>query len=126
MSTIAVEAAPSLYEQLGGAESIAAVVDDFYGRVLADDALKAVFAGVDVGRLRQHQTRFLSFALGGPNQNSGRGMRAAHTGLGITLAQFAAVAGHLSASLAACGVPAPLIDQVIGHVARLQADIVGQ
>ena len=126
MITLETVTPPSLYEQLGGAGSIAAVVDDFYRRVMADDALAAVFAGVDMDRLLRHQTRFLSFALGGPNQYAGRSMRAAHAGLGITLAQFAAVAAHLSAALAACGVPAALIDRVIGHVAGLQPDIVGQ
>ena len=126
MHTLDVAAAPSLYAQLGGADNIAAVVDDFYRRVLADDALAAVFAGVDLDRLRRHQSRFISYALGGPNQYTGRNMRAAHAGLGITPAQFAAVAGHLSAALAAAGVSAALIDQVIGHVASLQGDIVGQ
>ena len=126
MQTLDVAAAPSLYEQLGGADNIAAVVDDFYRRVLADDALAAMFAGVDLDRLRRHQSRFISYALGGPNQYTGRNMRAAHAGLGITLAQFAVVAENLSAALAAAGVPAALIDQVIGHVASLQGDIVGQ
>ena len=85
MPTLDVAAAPSLYEQLGGADNIAAVVDDFYRRVLADDALAAMFAGVDLDRLRRHQSRFISYALGGPNQYTGRNMRAAHAGLGITL-----------------------------------------
>ena len=71
MSTLEAAAAPTLYEQLGGAGSIAAVIDDFYGRVLAHDALAAVFSRVDVGRLR-HQAHFLCKALGGQNQNSGR------------------------------------------------------
>src|SRR5215207_4138147 len=114
MITLETVTPPSLYEQLGGAESIGAVVDDFYRRVLADDALAAVFAGLDLGRLRRHQTRFLGYALGGPNQYTGRNMRAAHAGLGITPAQFAAVAAHLSAALTAGGVPAALVDRVIG------------
>ena len=53
-------------------------------------------------------------------------MRAAHAGLGITPAQFAAVTGHLSAALAAGGAPAPLIDRMIGHVARREEDVVWQ
>jgi hemoglobin len=53
-------------------------------------------------------------------------MSRAHQGLGITEAQFGAVAGHLSASLAAFAVPGFLIDQVIAHVARLKDDVVGR
>jgi hemoglobin len=116
--------APSLFEQLGGSAALGAVVEHFYGLILADDSLSPVFAGIDLDHLRRHQTRFLSYALGGPNQYTGRSMRAAHAGLGITEAQFGAVAGHLQASLAACGVPVHLIDQVIAHVAALKDQVV--
>ena len=119
-------AAPSLYEQLGGASIIAVVVDDFYVRVLADDLLAPTFVGIDLERLRRHQARFIGYALGGPNQYTGRNMRAAHKGLDITPAQFAAVAGHLADALAAAGVPGHLVDQVIAHVAQLRDDVVGQ
>ena len=124
MSTVA--APPSLYERLGGASSIAVVVDDFYVRVLADDLLSPVFDAVDMAHLRRHQARFIGYALDGPNQYTGRNMRRAHAGLGITPDQFAAVAGHLRDALAAAGVPGPPIQEVIDHVARLEDDVVGQ
>ena len=75
-------------------------------------------------RLQRHQVGFLSYALGGPNQYSGRGMKRAHEGLGISEAQFGAVAGHLSDSLHSFDVPETLVDQVIGHVAQLKGEIV--
>jgi hemoglobin len=118
--------ASSIYEQLGGMDVIGMVVDEFYGRVLADDTLSPLFAGKDMPELKRHQTRFISYALGGPNQYTGRSMRRAHEGLAITPAQFAAVAGHLKASLEAFAVPADTIDQIIAHVAQLQDDVVGQ
>ena len=121
----AVSERTSLYEELGGKAAIAAVVEEFYARVLADPTLAPMFAGVDVDRLRRHQAAFLISALGGPNEYRGRGMRHAHAGLNITADQFGAVAVHLSDALAACGVPAPTIATVIGHVAQLQGDIVG-
>ena len=34
---------PTLFERLGGENKIAELVDDFYGRVLADPELKAFF-----------------------------------------------------------------------------------
>jgi len=123
---VATAVIPSLYERLGEAEGIGAVVDDFYIRVLADERLAFLFAGKDLPGLRRHQVRFLSFALGGPNQYTGRNMQRAHAGLGITVEQFGAVAGHLIAALQAFAVPQLLIDEVIGHVAQLQGDIVGQ
>ena len=117
---------PSLYEQLGGMANIEAVVENFYSRILADELLQPMFATIDMDHLRRHQTRFLSFALGGPNQYTGRNMRRAHEGLGITEEQFNAVAGHLIDTLATFDVPADLIDEVIGHVATLKDEVVGQ
>ncbi len=116
----------SLYQRLGGMESIEAVVEDFYRRVLADDTLTLMFAGIDLAQLRKHQAVFLSHALGGPNRYTGKRMEHAHEGLNITPTQFGAVAGHLSSALASFDVPQPLIDEVIGHVAKLQGSIVGR
>jgi hemoglobin len=121
----ATETQASLYEQLGGRESIAAVVEEFYRRVLADDGLSPLFAQLDMTQQRRHLAAFLVAALGGPNEYRGRGLRQAHQGLGITPGQFGAVAGHLQATLAAFAVPESLIATVLGAVAGLQSDIVG-
>ena len=99
---------------------------DFYARVPAAETLRPLFAGINLDRLRRHQPRFLGHALGGPNQYTGRNMRHAHAGLGISEARFAAAAGHLAASRGACAVPGHLTGQVIAHVARLEGDVVGR
>ena len=114
----------SLYEQLGGKAGIAAAVDEFYSRVLADERLAPLFVGTDMAQQRRHLAAFLGVALGGPNEYRGRGIREAHRGLGITEAQFGAVAGHLVAALASLGVPEGTITTVIGAVAALQGDVV--
>lgn len=120
-----IETPTSLYAQLGGRESIAAVVEEFYRRVVADDDLGPIFAQVDMTRQRRHLAAFLAVAFGGPNEYQGRGIRQAHRGLGITPEQFGAVASHLRATLVAFAVPEPLIAVVLGAVAGLQGDVVG-
>lgn len=115
----------TLFQQLGGKESIAAVVDEFYRRVVADDRLAAMFAGLDMAKQRRHLAAFLALAFGGPNEYQGRGMRAAHQGLGITAEQFGAVAEHLQGTLVAFGVPEETMATVMGTVAGLQGDVVG-
>lgn len=114
-----------LFEQLGGNEQIAAMVEEHYRRVLADARLGVLFDGLDMAQQRQHLAAFLSVALGGPNGYQGRTLRHAHQGLGITPEQFGAVAGHLRATLAAFGVAEATITIVIGAIAGLQNDIVG-
>lgn len=115
---------PSLYEQIGGESAVAAVVDLFYGKVLADPGLQPYFAGVELDRLKQHQRRFIGQALGATRPYSGRSMRKAHENLAITEAAFARVVEHLAASLAEAGVDEPTIGAVADILVPLRPDIV--
>ena len=56
----------SLYERLGGMESIAAVVEDFRDRVAKDDRINQKFAKTDLVRLRQMLIDQICEAAGGP------------------------------------------------------------
>ncbi|MFC5447807.1 group I truncated hemoglobin [Paenibacillus aestuarii] len=113
----------SLYQKLGGEEAIGKVVDYFYELVLADETVNGFFKNTDMNKQRKHQTKFISFALGGPNQYSGLSMAKAHTGMNLQDVHFAAIAKHLSAALAHFGVGQGDIDSVIAHVATLKDDI---
>jgi hemoglobin len=84
----------SIYQQIGGAEALETVVDDFYRRVLADGEL------------------------------AGAPMRQVHQGRGITAHHFNLVAGHLTESLHAAGVPVATVEQIIGAIAPLADEIV--
>lgn len=46
----------TLYDRLGGRDAIAAVVDRFYDRMLADETVAHFFEDVDMQRQRAHQT----------------------------------------------------------------------
>lgn len=116
--------ADSIYEQIGGAEAVATVVDDFYVRVLADEALSGFFTGVNMSRLKGLQTEFFCVALGGPETYSGAPMRDVHQGRGILQDHFNLVAGHLIGALTAAGVPLNLVDEIIAAISPLSADIV--
>jgi hemoglobin len=115
---------PTLYETLGQETTIAAVVATFYEKVLADAILAPYFVGVDMPKLRAHQTAFLVAATGGPKSYSGRDMAAAHAGLNITAAAFDRVAGHLVSTLAEAGVDSATIDAVAAAVVPLKDSIV--
>ncbi len=113
----------SIYEQIGGAEAIETVVEDFYVRVLADEQLAGFFTGTNMSRLKGKQAEFFGAALGGPEPYTGAPMRQVHQGRGITMAHFDLVAGHLADSLAAAGVPEAVVGQIIAAVAPLADDI---
>ncbi len=114
----------TLYEELGGAESIAVAVDRFYDRVLADMDLAPSFIGVDVDQLRRSQRQYLSKLTGGPDEYHGRSMSDAHRDLMITMYQFERVAIHLKDTLVDLGVPERLVNAVMGAVGPLSKDIV--
>jgi len=81
----------SLYERIGGYDAIAAVTDDFLARLEKDDKLGRFFQGVSddsVIRIRQHVIDLICAQTGGPCKYTGRDMKTAHAGLGITKADW--------------------------------------
>ncbi|WP_040800978.1 group I truncated hemoglobin [Nocardia higoensis] len=117
------ETTPPIFDRIGGYEALEAVVADFYTRVLADDRLAGFFSGTNMNRLRGKQVEFFAAALGGPDPYSGAPMKQVHQGRGITMDHFGMVAGHLTDSLVAAGVPPDLVEQIIGAIAPLAEDI---
>ena len=114
----------TIFDEIGGAAAVAAAVDTFYVRVLADDTLSHHFEGVDLGRLKGHQRSFIAAAIGGPDAYLGRAMSEAHAHLGVTPKEFATVVAHLVDALAELGVPGATIDTIAAALAPLEAEIV--
>ena len=114
----------SIYEEIGGAPSVAAAVDDFYRRVLGDADLAPMFDGVDLQQLKSHQRSFIAAAIGGSEIYAGRDMGAAHAHLPITNAHFDAVVMHLVDTLAGLGVPDATIASIGAALAPLREQIV--
>ena len=71
----------SLYDDLGGAKALDAVVDSFYQKVLSDKRVNGFFTGTDMARQAKKQKAFLAFAFGGPNKYTGKRMMDAHAPL---------------------------------------------
>ncbi|WP_416825413.1 group I truncated hemoglobin [Ectobacillus polymachus] len=113
----------TLYEKYGGEETIGKVVEYFYELVLADDTVNSFFNNTDMQKQIRHQTKFISFALGGPNQYSGMSMAKAHEGMNLQPEHFNAIATHLHDALAHFGVLESDIDQALTTVASLRDDI---
>jgi len=115
---------PSLYEKVGGEAAIEKVVDYFYSElVLKDDTVNHFFEETDMEKQRRHQTKFISFALGGPNQYSGQSMAKAHQGMNLQPEHFNAIERHLHDALAHFGINEADIDKALTKVASLRDDI---
>ena len=119
--------APTLYKRLGGYDAIAAVSDDFLGRLSTDPQFVKFFAGHStdsIKRIRQLVVDQLCAATGGPCVYIGRDMKSSHAGLGISEKDWDASVRHLVASLEKFNVPAKEKDDVLGAVGGLKKDIV--
>jgi hemoglobin len=117
----------SLYDRLGGYNAIAAVVDDFVGRLIADKQFERFFVGHSTDskrRIRQHIVDQFCAAAGGPCVYTGRTMRDSHEGMGITDAEWDAAAKHLVATLDKFKVGDAEKKDLLGFVSGLKADIV--
>jgi hemoglobin len=117
-------ATPSLYEQLGGAEAIEAVVAGFYERMLADPEIAPFFRGVQMSRQHQKQVTFFTQALGGPKVYQGGDMVSVHRGMGIADRHFDLLVKHLGDTLNEAGVPPALSAQVFALLGPLRAQVV--
>ena len=113
----------SLYQKIGGKGAIDAVVDAFYVKVLADKRVKDFFADVSMDKQRRKQKEFLSAAFGGPLPWTGKDMRKAHTGMGLTEVHFNAIAENLVNTLKDFKVKQELIDQVVAIAVSTKDDV---
>ena len=114
----------SLYERLGGMDSIAAVVDDFRDRVAADDRINQKFAKTDLARLKKMLTDQICEAAGGPCKYTGRSMKDAHAGMRVTNGEFDALVQDLVATLNHFKVGKTEQVEILGVLGPLKADIV--
>lgn len=114
----------TLYDRLGGEPAVGAVVNEFYNRVLADERVAHHFDDVDMVDQRSHQTKFLSGVTGGPMQYEGDDMRTAHETMGVTGAEFDAIAGHLDGALRGFDVADADREAVMETVEEYRDDIV--
>jgi hemoglobin len=103
-------------------------VDDFVGRVAADKRINAFFAATaaDPKRLAAFKSKLIDQicqASGGPCQYTGKTMKAAHAGMGISSADFNALVSDLVAALDKFHVSAKDKDTLLGVLGPMQPDI---
>ena len=120
------EAPESLFERVGGAAAIDAAVDIFYGKVIADKALKLFFDNINMDMQRPMMAAFLTSALGGPSKYTGKSMSAAHAPLvanGLNQGHFDAVIAHLGATLKELNVAEDMVAEIAGVAGALKDDV---
>ncbi len=119
----------SLYQRLGGYDALAAVTDDFIGRLATDKDLGRFFTGASEDsqkRIRQLVVDQLCAMTGGPCLYIGRDMKTAHKGLKINEKDWETSVNHLKSTLKKFNVPEREEKEVLTAISSLKKDIVEQ
>lgn len=114
----------SLYERIGGVDAIAAVVDSFAARCAGDDRINRKFERSDIPRLKKMLVDQVCEAAGGPCTYTGRDMREAHEGMGVTAGEFDALVEDLVVTLDQFDVPKPEQEELLTLLAPMRTDVV--
>ena len=117
----------SLYKRLGGYDAIAAVTDDFIVRLATNTQLSRFFVGLSDDskmKVRDHIIELVCMKTGGPCGYTGRDMKTAHKGLGITESDWSVMSDLFVQTLNKFNVQKKEQDELLAIVSSVKGDIV--
>jgi len=117
--------APTLYERIGGEQTIEGMVVEFYVKVLADPKLAPFFKDTKIERLHRMQREFFSAALDGPIKYTGRPLHSVHSGLGITPDHMKRFVGYMLETLERFDLTENDLRDVISRINTYADEIMG-
>lgn len=123
-------AVSSLWDRLGGSTNVEKVVNEFLATAGNDPKVNVTRGGkikiteADRAHLKIQVIAFISAASGGPIKYTGKAMKDAHKGMGITDAEFDAAAGHMRKALEKYGAKPADADALLNAVGGTRKDIV--
>jgi hemoglobin len=114
----------STFERLGGFAKVRLIVSDFYERVLATPNLRVYFEGIEMRRLVDHQTKFISAIMGGPASYTDDQIAHAHARLRVLGADFDELVELLRETLEDAGIGEEDVARLCAHVIALREHVV--
>jgi hemoglobin len=114
----------SLFQKYGGFAKVSRVVLTFYDKVLDSEQIGDFFDDVDMSRLVDHQTKFISSLLGGPASYTNERLQQLHAHIGISDEDFDEMAKLLGEALDENGVEPDDCDAVMREIEARRSFIV--
>ncbi|MFN3709756.1 MAG: group I truncated hemoglobin [Alishewanella aestuarii] len=114
---------PSLYQQLGGEQGIAAITDGLLREIEQDQRIVHHFVDTDIARFRRLLTEQLCNISGGPCQYTGGTMQQSHTGFNITQADYDALVENLINVMQQQNISISAQNQLLALLAPMYKDI---
>lgn len=116
----------TIYEQIGGAETIDKLIGSFYRYVLADPLLSPFFEDTSIEKLERMQKAFFAIALGGPDPEIEISIYEAHRGRGIKREHLTRFTEHLMNTLREIGVDEENAKSVYQRLSIYADDVLGE
>lgn len=116
----------TLYQRLGGAASVEAVVDASLKHIHGDLRINLLFENTDLPDLRRLLIEQICAATGGPCTYTGRSMEEAHSGMNLSDKDFDIFVEDLVAAMTEVGVSPALQQELLGLFGPMRPQIVGQ
>ncbi len=95
--------------------------------MLADERINKLFEDIYLPILIAHQRAFLKFALGGPNEYTGKSLREAHAKLvekkGLSHYHFDSVAEILKESIYEAGIEEKTCNKIMNYIESTREEI---
>ncbi len=114
----------TLYQQLGGSETIATITEFFILEIARDERVIAYFADSNVERFREKFIEHLCMISDGPCEYSGDTMVDIHVGMNVTEGAFTAIVENLIAAMDKADVAIGTQNQVLARLASLRPEII--
>lgn len=114
----------SVYEKYGGFSTISKIVMNLYDRLLDDEEVGPFFDNVDMKRLIDHQTKFVSSLLGGPASYTDEQIEKLHAHLAIGAAHFDTLKRLLGETLADHGIEGEDVSHVLAEFEKRRERVV--
>ena len=116
--------ASTLYDDLGGKEGVAVVVDGFINQISYDQDIVKFFAKTDIKRLRSKLEEQFCMVSDGPCEYTGDSMEDVHTGMQISTGQFNRVVELLQKAMTDAKVPYTVQNRLIERLAPMRSGII--
>ena len=116
----------SLYERVGGESIVRRASDLLYAHIMLDDRVNYLFEGLDVTRLVERQSQFLTYALGGLNKFGQEHVDAIHLKVvskGFGHSHFDVVVELLRSTLTELDLDPDAIEEVLWRVEITRKDV---
>ncbi len=116
--------AATLYEELGGSDGVAGVVDQFLWNLADDDRVNGYFVETNIDRFRDKLIEYICQVSDGPCTYTGDNMERTHANMGVTAAAFNVTVESLILAMETRAIPTGVQNRLLKALAVSYQDVV--